>query len=108
MKYTVKEPFTVKTSQGEQVLQAEQVIILPHEAAIRLLNEGRITPESAYEERAGIMQFDGGLDRAEAERQAWCFSVCMLYAKQKELCERVKPCPKLTVNLHEGKRDAKT
>lgn len=24
----------------------------------------------AFEERAGIMQFDGGLDRAEAERRA--------------------------------------
>lgn len=24
----------------------------------------------AYEERVGIMQFDGGLDRAEAERRA--------------------------------------
>lgn len=29
-----------------------------------------IHQRQAFEERAGIMQFDGGLDRAEAERRA--------------------------------------
>lgn len=38
--------------------------------------QGRRSPDEAalqeeYEERAGILEFDGGLSRAEAERLAW-------------------------------------
>lgn len=48
----------------------------------------------AFEERAAIMEFDGGLDRAEAEKQAWCREVCMLTKGQAVLCEKNQPCPK--------------
>lgn len=50
-----------------------------------------------YEERAAIMQYDGGLEREEAERQAWCREICMLTPEQRLLCERVIPCPKIGV-----------
>ena len=44
MKYQVVNSFRVKTSQEEMELKPGQVVTLPHEAAIRLLNEGRIKP----------------------------------------------------------------
>lgn len=44
MKCTVIETFKVKTSNGETELPAGQVITLPKEKAIKLLNEGKITP----------------------------------------------------------------
>lgn len=47
-----------------------------------------------YEERAAIMQFDGGMTQEEAEKQAWCREVCMLTAGQAELCEKINPCPR--------------
>jgi hypothetical protein len=60
--------------------------------------------EEEYEERAAIMQFDGGLDRGEAERLAWCRTACMLFAiSQWEMCERFKPKPCL--KLIEYRRD---
>lgn len=48
----------------------------------------------AFEERAGIMQYDGGMTQEEAEKRAWCFEVCMLTAGQAVLCEKNQPCPK--------------
>ena len=42
MRYQVIDAFKVKISQGEMELQPGQVITLPHDLAIRLLNEGRI------------------------------------------------------------------
>lgn len=42
MRYQVIEAFKVKTSQGEMELQPGQVIILPKDKAIKLLNEGKI------------------------------------------------------------------
>jgi hypothetical protein len=36
-----------------------------------LLLRGSSTDGEEYEERAAIMQYDGGLSRAEAERVAW-------------------------------------
>lgn len=45
MRYQVLEPFRVKTSQqGEIELQPGQIITLPKDKAIRLLNDGKITP----------------------------------------------------------------
>jgi len=44
MKYYVLESFRVKTSQGEMELQTGQVITLPYDLAIRLLNEEKIQP----------------------------------------------------------------
>ena len=45
MKYKVLDRFKAKTSEGEMELQPGQVITLPHDKkAIKLLNEGRITP----------------------------------------------------------------
>lgn len=44
MRYQVLEAFKVKTSKEEMELQPGQVITLPHDKAIRLLNEGKITP----------------------------------------------------------------
>jgi hypothetical protein len=44
MKYKTLDRLKVRTPQGELELQAGQIITLPQETAIRLLNEGRITP----------------------------------------------------------------
>jgi hypothetical protein len=44
MRYQVLESFKVRTSQGEMELQAGQLVTLPHEIALKLLNEGKITP----------------------------------------------------------------
>lgn len=44
MKYQVLDTFKVKTSTGEMELQTGQIITLPHDKALRLLNEGKITP----------------------------------------------------------------
>ena len=58
MRYKVLEPFRVKTSKEEMELQAGQVITLPQDKAIRLLNEGRITPidKVAYKVYSEILQ----------------------------------------------------
>jgi hypothetical protein len=47
---------------------------LPWEVGRRSLAQGREAVRArveAFEERAAIMEFDGGLPREEAERQAW-------------------------------------
>lgn len=44
MKYKVLDSLKAQTTQGEMELQPGQVIALPHDKAIRLLNEGKITP----------------------------------------------------------------
>ncbi len=92
MKYHVLEPFKVKTSKGEIVLQAEQFISLPSDKALMLIAQGKISPtlevNKAYE---------------EAERQAWCRTACILsFPSQWRICERFKPkpCPKLQINFH--------
>ncbi|OGW36958.1 MAG: hypothetical protein A2Y97_10155 [Nitrospirae bacterium RBG_13_39_12] len=58
MKYQVLEAFKVRTSQGEMEPQPGQVITLPHDKAIRLLNEGKITPieRVAYKVYSEILQ----------------------------------------------------
>src|SRR4030043_835239 len=58
MKYQVLEAFKVRTSQGEMKPQPGQVITLPHDKAIRLLNEGKITPieRVAYKVYSEILQ----------------------------------------------------
>ncbi len=105
MRYQVLDPFKVKTPQGEMQLKAGQVITLPENKAIKLIEAGKINPipetlndlspeqRESYEERAGIMQYDGGLSREEAEREARCL-YCMLTPGQRTLCEVKKPCPK--------------
>jgi hypothetical protein len=109
MKYLVLDSFKVNTPQGEKTIQTGQVIILPEHKAAALIKAGKIRPEiteeqrDSYEERAAIMQHDGGMCQEDAKKYAWCFSVCMLTLGQRALCERVKPCPKLT-NLTERER----
>lgn len=58
MKCTVIETFKVKTSNGETELQAGQVITLPKEKALKLLNEGKVTPieKVAYRIYSNILQ----------------------------------------------------
>lgn len=58
MRYQIKEPFKVKTKQSEMELQPGQIITLPHDIAIRLLNEGKITPieKVAYKVWSEILQ----------------------------------------------------
>ena len=58
MKYKVLETFKVKTTKEEIDLQPGQVITLPHDTAIKLLNEGRITPVErvAYRVYSEILQ----------------------------------------------------
>ena len=41
------------------------------EDLLRLLDEERIELRHQFEERAGVREFDGGLPRADAEREAW-------------------------------------
>jgi len=43
VRYKILDNFKVKTSKGELELQAGQVITLPKDKAISLLNEGKIT-----------------------------------------------------------------
>ena len=58
MKYKVLDSFKALTSEGEMELQPGQVITLPHDKAIRLLNEGKITPieKVAYKVYSEILQ----------------------------------------------------
>ena len=43
----------------------------------------------AVEERSCIMEHEGGLDRKEADRKAWCLKACMLsFLSQWQTCER--------------------
>ncbi len=44
MKYSVLENIRLKTSKGEFVLRPGQVTALHNDVAIKLINEGRITP----------------------------------------------------------------
>jgi hypothetical protein len=44
MKYEVKENIRIKTSKTEMELLPGQIVTLPHDKAMQLLNEGRITP----------------------------------------------------------------
>lgn len=44
MKYIVLDSFKAQTRHGETELQAGQIITIPDEIAIGLLNSGRITP----------------------------------------------------------------
>jgi len=106
MKYQVLDSLKVKTPQGEMQLKAGQVITLQEDKAIKLIEAGKINPipetlndlspeqREAYDERAGIIQYDGGLSKENAEKYGWCFQVCMLTETMSKLCERMKPCPK--------------
>lgn len=44
MRYAILDPFKIKTTQGEMQLQPGQVITLPQDKALKLLNEGKIKP----------------------------------------------------------------
>lgn len=87
MKYQVVSPFTIRTPQGLMELAAGQNVIIPAHKAMSLVEAGRIRPGDIadhedffsgltederyiFEERAGIMEYDGGLPRDEAERLA--------------------------------------
>lgn len=76
MKYQLIKDLTIKTGAGEMLLQAGQIITLPHETAIRLLNEGRITPveKVVYRIYSNILQAflwvtenEAGADKLRAE-----------------------------------------
>ncbi len=58
MKYLVLEPFAVKTSQVKKELQTGQLITLSTDKALRLLNEGKITPAErvAYKVYSELLQ----------------------------------------------------
>jgi len=44
MRYQVKKPFKVRTSDGEMELQPGQVVTLSKEMAVQLVNTGKIIP----------------------------------------------------------------
>jgi hypothetical protein len=52
------DSFKAQTRQGEVKLQPGQTITLPHDIAIRLLNEGKITPveKTAYKVYSEILE----------------------------------------------------
>jgi hypothetical protein len=58
---------------GDQlrVLGLERDLTDDLQAAIREHKEAILALLELYEERAAIMEYDGGLPRADAERQAW-------------------------------------
>ncbi|MFH0773890.1 MAG: hypothetical protein V2A53_00125 [bacterium] len=58
MKYQVLETFKVRTLKEEIELQSGQIVTLPHDKAIRLLNEGKITPieKVAYKVYSELLQ----------------------------------------------------
>ena len=58
---------------GQEILQEIGLTPKPSAPTARPIPPFRRDPETLYElflERAGIMEFDGGLSRREAERQA--------------------------------------
>jgi hypothetical protein len=72
MKYKVLDSFKAQTDRGEMELQPGQVITLLQERAIRLLNEGKITPleRVTYKVFSEILQahlwiVETGQDRGE-------------------------------------------
>lgn len=74
------------------------ILELSTDLAFELIKDGLVIDFAGYEEKAAIIQYDGGLDREEADRQSWCRTVCMLFSpSQWKECERFKPkpCPKL-------------
>lgn len=58
MKYKVLDSLKAQTDRGEMELQAGQIITLPYDKALRLLNEGKITPieRVAYKVYSEILQ----------------------------------------------------
>lgn len=58
MKYKVLDSFKALTKEGEMELQTGQLVTLPHEKAIKLLNEGKITPveKISYKVYSEILQ----------------------------------------------------
>ena len=82
MKYHVIEAFKVRISQVELELLPGQIITLACDNAEKLIAAGKIRPldidvsiipeevKEDYEERAAIMEYDGGLSREEAEIEA--------------------------------------
>lgn len=76
MKYIMLDSFKAQTRQGETELKAGQIITLPHEIAIRLLNAGLITPvgrvayriySNIFEAFLWVVQDDAGADKLRAE-----------------------------------------
>ncbi len=59
MRYQIKEPLKAKTLQGEIELQAGQVITLPEDKAIRLIEAGKVRPisESMLEQYKAFIQW---------------------------------------------------
>jgi hypothetical protein len=59
MRYQIKEPLKAKTLQGEIELQAGQVITLPEDKAIRLIEAGKVRPvsESMLEQYKALIQW---------------------------------------------------
>lgn len=103
MQYMAVEPIQFRNKKVE----AGDTFTIKNEDAIKpLIETGKVnlipetlsdlSPEQreAYEERAGIMQYDGGMSKEDAEKHSWCFSACMLTGNQRTLCEVKKPCPK--------------
>lgn len=107
MRYEVLTPFTVKTATRNIDLTPGQVISLRNDKASILIEAGKLlliqdtldeNTRDTYEERAAIMEYDGGLSRVEAERLSWCNHACMLnFPSQWQTCERFAPhtCLKL-------------
>jgi len=60
MKYSVLETIRLKTPKGEIILHPGQITALKSEVAIRLINEGKITPigEVAYKIHSRILGDD--------------------------------------------------
>lgn len=58
MKYKVLDSFKAQTLKGEMEIEPGQVITLPHDKAVRLLNEGKITPieKVAYKVYSEVLQ----------------------------------------------------
>jgi hypothetical protein len=58
MRYQVKKPFKVRTSDGEMELQPGQVVTLSKETAVQLINTGKIIPigRVAYRVYSEILQ----------------------------------------------------
>ena len=85
MTFEVLKEFEADTPSGNIILREGQKIRLSKEEANSLIEEGMITPavdaiswleklsdseREIFEERAAIMEFDGGLEREQAEIEA--------------------------------------
>jgi len=98
MKCIVQKSFNAQTVRGQMEMQTVQIINIPDDKALLLIQQGKVSladrEQHIYQERAAIMEHDGGRSRDQAGKLSWCREICMLTSGQAKDCREVVPCPK--------------